>query len=447
VEHCNSCKARLFTSVAFCPFCATRTSLPAVAEESESRGSEALARRVETPVPAAAERVPARSPAGRPAATRIVEPEKAPRGIERVGKLTPDKTERQEPVLTASAKEGVSPLLAGSSFRSADVSAAMDSEAPPRKPRKRLRNAALAAIGVIAVVAFLNRGPDKETLQCNQVIEQGNTSVKAGDLNGALEHAKLANVACTGSLAQKASELETVIAEVQATQRECSKALRSVSIRLNEKRLDAADNAFSNLPPGCASLNAAQILKEQMERAKTAAKVVEQKARDALDANDFRAASTALTELYRLDHEHEALPELHTRADMFRTTQEASAAAELAATQAQAAQVQAAQANTSSAPVPQQLESAVANSQVSPIMRPVRAVTPPEQDSSALQTGAARQFLMDAEKALGENRFDVARTYIESARRMDPNNQRIDALMRIVAGREHQVLEEQTTLK
>ena len=42
---------------------------------------------------------------------------------------------------------------------------------------------------------------------------------------------------------------------------------------------------------------------------------------------------------------------------------------------------------------------------------------------------------------------DAAKTYLDSARRIDPANSRIDSLARRIRDREHQVLQTETTIK
>ena len=59
----------------------------------------------------------------------------------------------------------------------------------------------------------------------------------------------------------------------------------------------------------------------------------------------------------------------------------------------------------------------------------------------------AATFLRDAEAALAELKFDMARTYVESARRIDPGNAQADAMMIRIKQRQLQYMREQTTIK
>jgi hypothetical protein len=70
------------------------------------------------------------------------------------------------------------------------------------------------------------------------------------------------------------------------------------------------------------------------------------------------------------------------------------------------------------------------------------------QDAGAAQrTSMATMFLRDAEQALLQRKFDAAKTYVESARRADPNNPQLDSMMQQIRDRERQMLQEETTIR
>jgi hypothetical protein len=56
-------------------------------------------------------------------------------------------------------------------------------------------------------------------------------------------------------------------------------------------------------------------------------------------------------------------------------------------------------------------------------------------------------FLRDAETALAQSRFDAARTYVDSARRIDPGNAQAARLLQRIRERELQVLRNETTIR
>ena len=70
------------------------------------------------------------------------------------------------------------------------------------------------------------------------------------------------------------------------------------------------------------------------------------------------------------------------------------------------------------------------------------------QDTGAAQrTSMATMFLRDAEQALLQRKFDAAKTYVESARRADPNNPQLDSMMQQIRDRERHMLQEETTIR
>ncbi|MBW3501990.1 hypothetical protein KO538_25890, partial [Janthinobacterium sp. NKUCC08_JDC] len=72
--------------------------------------------------------------------------------------------------------------------------------------------------------------------------------------------------------------------------------------------------------------------------------------------------------------------------------------------------------------------------------------TSPVDSGAAMRNEMAQSFLRDAERSLLEGKFDAAKTYLESARRVDPGNARIDNLSRRIRERERQVLQTETTI-
>ena len=59
----------------------------------------------------------------------------------------------------------------------------------------------------------------------------------------------------------------------------------------------------------------------------------------------------------------------------------------------------------------------------------------------------AQGFLRDAEAALRQMKFDTAKTYVESALRVDPKNSQANVLSRRIRERELQYLNEETSIK
>lgn len=59
----------------------------------------------------------------------------------------------------------------------------------------------------------------------------------------------------------------------------------------------------------------------------------------------------------------------------------------------------------------------------------------------------AKTFLLDAETAMNQFKFDAAKTFVESARRIDPNNPQAAKLSSRIKERELQYLNEETSIK
>ena len=407
MTNCIQCDKRLFGAVKFCPFCGNATgAVPAA---------------VVPPTPVAAEAASGATPQKAPAQSAAAAP--ATRQPPPVAQRERVET-RKKPVASTPAKPP----------REANLEAARVADTPPlprtdkpKKPRKLLRNMAIGAIAIIALLALIGRGSNKQDIACNQQVDEGTKLVQSGNLAGASEQSKLAAASCTGNLAAKATELQTLVTAAQATRAECTSAYDTVTSRLHDGRLSAAISGLNQLPLACAGSAGASQIKELVEQASTAADAAEQQARTAIAAGEAVAAAAAVDDLARLDRFRPILPSLRAQIASIPAPKPAGPATEQAASASEPAPAVAAQPPTILPPAPQ----------------PVQPAAPAFNG----QATAARQFLNDAQTALEQNRFDAAKTYIDSARRMDPNNPRIDALARVVRDREHEVLQADTTIK
>lgn len=415
MENCTFCKKRLCGPVKFCPFCGVATSAaPAPELVRELASSEPVAsysdvpeaQSAATPAPAVAVPVALADAKERPAPT-------APRAAadlrKDAGVATPVKAARKARATTTEpGVEQPTPSAPPSK---------------PRKPRKILRNLALGAIAIVALLAFLGRGPNKQDIACTQHVEEGTRLAQKGDLDGATAQSDLAATSCLGNQSAKATQLQTLVATAKATRSECMRAYETVTARLNDGGLSAAVNGLNQLPLTCADSDDAARLKTQVEQASAAADAAEQQVRTAITGGDSVAAAAAVADLARIDR--------------FRPT--------LASLRAQIADIPAAKPvePTPAPPAPAPVMAAQP-ANVQPTMPPMVQQSAPAFNG---QAAAAQQFLNDAQAALAQNHFDAAMTYIDSARRMDPTNARINALARVVQDRERQVLQDDTTIK
>ncbi|MDQ0627100.1 tetratricopeptide (TPR) repeat protein/uncharacterized Zn finger protein (UPF0148 family) [Paraburkholderia graminis] len=406
MKNCIQCDKPLFGAVKFCPFCGTATAT----------GAAAAAIVPPTPIApdaAASDATPQKSPTER-VAVAARPPASAARPMDKV-------ETRRKPVASTPVKPP----------REAKPEAAGLPDTPPspkpKKPRKVLRNTVVGLIAVITLLAFVGRGASKRDALCNEQVDEATRLVQSGDLAGASEKSKLARESCTGNLAPKATALQALVSTALATRAQCARAYDTVTTRLHDGRLKAAISGLNQLPLACAGSADASQIKEQVEQASTAADAAEQQARTAIDAGDVAAAVAAVDDLARLDRFRTILPSLRAQIASIPATKAPVLGTEQAASASEPAPAIAAQPPTILRPAPQ----------------PVQPVAPAFNG----QATAAREFLNDAQTALEQSRFDAAKTYIDSARRMDPNNPRIDALARVVRDRERQVLQDETTIK
>jgi hypothetical protein len=414
VKNCIQCDKRLFGTVAFCPFCGTTTGdLP-----EELVASDAVASVLEAARPDVASSASSRPDVAQAKPPQPSVPARAPMQPE----APPPRKSAEAPPATPVRK--AKPEAA----KAVDPSPAAE-QGRARKPRKLLRNIVLGAFAVVVVLALIGRGANKQEMACNQQVDAGTKLVQSGDLTGAAAQSKLASASCTGNLEARAIELQTLVSTAEATRTQCAHAYDAVTSRLRDGRLSAAVSGLNQLPLACAGTQDANQIREQVEQASTAADTAEQQVRTAIAAGDTVSAKAAVDELARLDRFRQVLPSLRAQIAAIPASAPAVTTTEQTTAPATAAQPPVVQAPVMQAPVPQ----------------PVRAAAaPPAANGDA---GAAQQFLGDAQTALAQGRFDAAKTYLDSARRLDPANPRIDALARVVRDRERQVLEDETTIK
>jgi hypothetical protein len=417
VKNCIQCDSRLFGTVSFCPFCgrATGTTPAAVVPPKPVVADATVSDTPSQTIPAP---IPTQKPKSTPIPPQSTPQEPAPQRVKPAAPTASTDPNRL-PAAVVPEKEPVkAPLSSGT----------------PKARSKFLRNAAIAVIVLIALLGFFGRGSNKQDVTCDQQVEAGTKLAQSGDLAGASEQSRLAATSCKGSHSVKATELQTLVTTAQTAQTahaQCARSYDVVSSRLNDGRLNAAVNGLNQLPPSCAGSSEAAHLKDQIEQATTAADATEQKVRAAIGAGDAIAALAAVQDLARLDRFRSSLHALRTQIAAIRATKPVD---------------QAAGANGSTTTFSNQPAPAIV-AQPPIIARPASQAVQPVAPTYNNQAVLAQQFLNDAQTALGQNRFDAAKTYLDSARRMDPNNPRIDALARTVRDREHEVLQDDTSIK
>jgi hypothetical protein len=397
----------LGNEVAFCPFCGCATAEAPVAEPvAADTATSAAQTHVEPPPPA----VPAKGAsfaASEAKAETNAKPAKL--GGRAVGKppepTTPPQRSRKE--------EAVKPQVQ------------VSPPSPSQSSSKKLRNFVVLAVAAIGTYTFINHGPSQSAKECESAVEQAATSLKNGDLTAARMEASRGGLACGGE--QNADKLAVILQTIDQQeaeiQRKCNVATRPIAAMLSGHRLTSASSALDRLSPACAEMDVTTELRHQLGRATTMAAAVSEQIKTALAEGNADSARRLIGDLEKADTENSLLPQWRA-----------------AVVRLEAAQTPAF-APPNSAPATELRTSPYMHQ--APSMANSRPANVPPQSS---QNEMARQFLSDAESALAQKRFDAARTFAESARRLDPNNPRVRALTRAIQERERQVLQEETTI-
>lgn len=295
------------------------------------------------------------------------------------------------------------------------------------------------AVVLAGVFLYFKGKPDQNELACNTAFDAGNKALLAKDMAGARSQALLANGMCTGASRSKAQSLQTAIESAETASTGCMRNFRAIDSHLDDHKLTSARDALNQLSSTCSTDPEAADDRKKLSTAVAATQAAQATLREALDAKNVAGAKTAYAQLAGLNRENSDLAALKSELDQM-------VAAAVAAAEAPPAVVA-----PTVEPVPFQ---AVASAPVRAVEAPRAFVPPPatarrqEMDNGAsVKAEMAASFLRDAENALGQKKFDAAKTYVESARRMDPNNPRLDSMLQQIRDREHQVLQSESTLR
>lgn len=286
-----------------------------------------------------------------------------------------------------------------------------------------------------AVIVYMNGKPGgKNESACNDAIDSGLKLVANGSLDGARQKLATAKNVCTGKSSAKADDLQAAIGKAGAASSSCQRSVRAIERAIDGHQLQSAAKGIAGLDIDCAGASSVDSLRKQLARQQAAAASVLVGVRQALDGKDAVAAGNGIARLEAIDREAVELPQL--KADV-QALSAAAAPAPVAAPAAVLAPV----------PTPAQQEPAPARAVERSAVAERRPLeTSPVDSGAAMRNEMAQSFLRDAERSLLEGKFDAAKTYLESARRVDPGNARIDNLSRRIRERERQVLQTETTI-
>lgn len=399
VEQCSACRHKLWSVVAYCPFCGVQA---AVAADDAAEPAQAEAAVVPKAAPAPAAPTPAAPEAiskeavqagSRKAAAEVVEPKKPakpkqPRPAPEVPPAAPQPKEQDKPAAPA-----VPPP-------------------PPRPPSIAGKKWFLgASAACVLVYLFWNpkpSGPDA----CDQSLAQAQSAMQQENAQEARRHSQAAIDSCkdkqrallaktTDSGAQallktqlqaqaRAEQQSRQLAQQESQQRiACEGSNRLTSDLIRTARLESARQNLQRAGEACHHRGETQGLLLQIEDKQTIANQATADASAHLADGAWGLARASIDLLSQTNRESAKLPELRA-----------------ALSKAQAASAEAA-------------------------ARPAPAAAP------APQTELLRSFIRDAEASMQQRLYDKAKTYAESAQRIDPRNPEVTRLLRRI--REHEM--------
>jgi len=404
LKQCSGCSARLQGEVAFCPFCGEGVD-----------GAVRKVGQVAAPAAAVPVSVPPSVPVPPAPAAPVVTPQSAAAPTASVppaaavpppsAPATPSRPADRAPIPPATRKGGKGKWIAG-------------------------------GIALLLVVLYNMGSGDKPVIEenaCESAFDLGTQAVTSGDLAAARTQALRASAECGDKERAKVNTLQRAIAAAEKTDNACQRNFRSIDGLLQDSRPGRARAGLNELTAACSNKPEAEALRTRLEATQEAIKGALADVRSALDARDQAQARAALAKLTGLNRDEPSLNQLKWEVDAL------DAAAAAAAQPAPPAEV----FMPGAAPVPRAPSPEPAAQRV-----PSTPSASATQDAGAAQrTSMATMFLRDAEQALLQRKFDAAKTYVESARRADPNNPQLDSMMQQIRDRERQMLQEETTIR
>ena len=275
-------------------------------------------------------------------------------------------------------------------------------------------------MAILAAGFWLFSGPTEQEIACNTQLVSAAELLAAGDAAGARSQSVLALASCDADSRSKAAELQAAADKALVVRAKCEKGLRRADTLVTDHRLQSATSAIDQLDTACTDLPQAKQLQTQIDAGKSAAASAEADMRQKLTDGDLKGARVSLDQLSAANREHPEIAALRAELQSAVKTQEAAAAAAAAAALAAA---------TPTAPT---------------VVAPELPAT--NNAAAASQRALANGFLRDAEIALSELKFDKAKTYVESARRIDPANSRAVFLARQIRDRELEYARKEMTI-
>ena len=284
---------------------------------------------------------------------------------------------------------------------------------------------AVVVVGAGVGIFFAQKSSQQE-VACNASLTDATAQFTSGNVDAARGLATQVVSTCSADVRLRAVELLAALDKVAVAKTDCDKTLRTITSQVADRNMVSARNALDQLDNICTDTAAAKDLRQKVVENQTISATIEAELRSLLMQGDAKAAGAALERLTAQNREHPDLASLKTEILVAMKAIEASAAVAEVALPPPAPEA-----------LPAPLPSPPAASQ--------RAAN--TASAGAGQSELAREFLRDAEQSLAQQKFDAAKTFVESARRVDPMNAQAAVLWRRIKDRELQYLKEETSIK
>jgi HEPN domain-containing protein len=422
VKSCTTCASPLYSDVKYCPFCGNGTTADA-GTNKPAPAPVTVTATVDSSVDV---------PVGDP----VVPAPRAKRTSEPVAALA--QANSVPPIASEVHMPEASPVPASKAVRARGTPTSPAVDIPPVPPKKGGTGKWVVLAVILGGLFFYFKGkPDQNELSCNAAYDAGNKALLAKDIVGARSQALIANGVCAGASRSKLQSLQTAIESAESIATGCMHSFGAIDDYLDDHKLTSARNALNQLSSMCSADSSAEEDRKKLSAAFAATQAAQFTLREALDAKNLAGAKTAYGQLAGLNRENEDLVSLKNELDQL--TADAAEAAEAAPVVA--------------APAPEPAPAQAVSPAPVRVMEAPRATLPTPSRKLETDNGAnvkvemAASFLRDAETALSQKKFDAAKTYVDSARRMDPNNPRLDSMLQQIRDREHQVLQQESTLR
>ena len=302
-----------------------------------------------------------------------------------------------------------------------------------------MKSAIIGVAGTVVLLGaagwiFLVSKPGSQDL-CDGALAQAARLLTAGEVAIAHSQAALATTYCRGQAQSRATAMQKEVEAALVKKGACEKGFRRAAGQIAEHRLQTAQFTLDKLDPACTLSQQGNGLRQQIVAGKASGDAAAVDVRLNLAQGDVSAARAALVRVIASNREH---PDLAALQREIQSANKETRAAEATGLGGQ----------------PQRPEPVITRAELprAPAREPVRTtaappVVLPTNNPVNPQSELLRSFLRDAELSMNQLKFDAAKAYIESARRIDPGNPVAASLARQIKERELRYMNEETSIK